>query len=107
MFEVRRRRDLVRELASLRRELAELKAGLADQVTTQQLVVTDGDGVERVAVRADETTGSVLVRVDSAAGAPTGENRGHTGDPAADPAVIPLDPWRHADADRHLDQPSS
>ena len=72
MFEVRRRRDLVRELASLRRELAELKAGLADQVTTQQLVVTDGDGVERVAVRADETTGSVLVRVDSAAGETTG-----------------------------------
>ena len=72
MFEVRRRRDLVRELASLRRELAELKAGLADQVTTQQLVVTDGDGVERVAVRAHETTGSVLVRVDSAAGETTG-----------------------------------
>lgn len=72
MFKVRRRRDLVRELASLRRELAELKAGLADQVTTQQLVVTDGDGVERVAVRADETTGSVLVRVDSAAGETTG-----------------------------------
>ncbi len=72
MFEVRRRRDLVRELASLRRELGELKAGLAKQVTTRQLVVTDGDGVERVVIRADETTGSVLVRVDAAAGETTG-----------------------------------
>ncbi|MBK9297996.1 MAG: hypothetical protein IPN02_14415 [Candidatus Microthrix sp.] len=71
MFEVRRP-EIWSELASLRRGLAELKAGLADQVTTQQLVVTDGDGVERVAVRADETTGSVLVQVDSAAGETTG-----------------------------------
>ncbi|CCM65358.1 hypothetical protein BN381_70057 [Candidatus Microthrix parvicella RN1] len=72
MFKVRRRRDLVRELASLRRELGELKVGLAEQVTTRRLVVVDGDGVQRVVVRADQTTGSVLVRVDAAAGETTG-----------------------------------
>ena len=72
MFKVRRHRDLVRELASLRRELGELKAGLAEQVTTRRLVVVDGDGVQRVVVRAEKTTGSVLVRVDSVVGETTG-----------------------------------
>ena len=72
MLRVRRRRDLVRELASLRRELGELRAGLAKQVTTRRLVVVDGDGVQRVVIRSDQTTGSVLVRVDAAAGETSG-----------------------------------
>ncbi len=72
MFQARRHRDLVRELASLRHELGELKAGLAEQVTTWRLVVIDGNGVQRVVIQADNTTGSVLVRVDAAAGETTG-----------------------------------
>ncbi|MCB1027119.1 MAG: hypothetical protein KDB24_05065 [Microthrixaceae bacterium] len=72
MLKVRRRRVLAREIASLRREIAELRVGLAEQITTQQLVVVDGDGVQRVVIRADQTAGSVLVRVDSAAAETTG-----------------------------------
>ncbi len=69
------KRDLAQEVDGLKDQVAALSESvdaLAEEVTTQRLVVVDKLGQQRVVVTGHKNYGSVVVRTDSPIGTTTG-----------------------------------